>query len=78
MKAGVTSIRVLLVGGGGGGANGDRGGGGGGYVACGNFTVNNGTIVSVTVGAGGLTSSSLPSTCPSLQVLLALFECIVN
>ena len=49
----VKLVRVLIVGGGGSGCGGDGGGGGGGYVACGNITLNNGTTVSVIVGAGG-------------------------
>ena len=50
------------------------------FVACGNFTVNNGATISVTVGAGGLTSSSLPSTCPSFAGFLSfvLLYCQLN
>ena len=55
---GLKSLRALLVGGGASGWCVDGGGGGSGYVACGNFTVNNETSVSVTVGAGGLPNLS--------------------
>ena len=49
----MSSVHVLLVGGGGSGGYSDFGGAGGGYVACGNITLNSGTNVAVTVGAGG-------------------------
>ena len=81
--AGITLIRVLLVGGGGSGINGDCGGGGGGYVACGNFTVSNGFNVSVTVGAGGSIgpSAGLLPVVFSVQystVLVHVFNCTAN
>lgn len=53
VPAGVSKLRVRVVGGGGGGKIGGAGGGGGGY-AHGEFSVTPGDIYSVTVGDGGL------------------------
>ena len=50
---GLKLLRALLVGGGASGWDEVGGGGGGGYVVCGNITLSNESIVSVTVGAGG-------------------------
>lgn len=55
---GVTSIDLEVVGGGGGGnINGYGGGGGGGY-SSGTFSVTPGTVISVTIGAGGGTGGT--------------------
>jgi Regulator of chromosome condensation (RCC1) repeat/Carbohydrate binding domain len=54
VPAGVTSVRVLLVGGGGGGANGHMGGGGSGFVYATVVSVVPGQQIPVVVGRGGL------------------------
>lgn len=53
--AGVTSVRVLVIGGGGGGGAGEcaGGGGAGGYIANASFAVTPGAPMTVTVGGGG-------------------------
>lgn len=57
VPAGVSKIRVRVVGGGGGGRSGGTGGGGGGY-AHGVFPVTDGQSFAVTVGLGGTGGSS--------------------
>src|SRR5579859_1695498 len=54
VPAGITQIRVRVVGGGGGGAStGSARGGGGGEYAHGTFNVSSGSPYTVTIGAGG-------------------------
>lgn len=53
VPAGVTSIRVCVVGGGGGGGGGHSGGGGSGHVRTGTYAVSPGQNYTITVGTGG-------------------------
>lgn len=57
--AGVTSVRVLVIGGGGAGGSDNAGGGGaGGFVENTNFAVTPGAAVTVTVGTGGTSQAT--------------------
>lgn len=53
VPAGVTSIRICVVGGGGGGGGGHSGGGGSGFVRTGTYAVSPGQNYTITIGSGG-------------------------
>ena len=57
VPCGVSRVRVLAVGGGSGGGSGNAGGGASGYVKYGEFAVEHGISIPVTIGEGGLGST---------------------
>lgn len=64
VPCGVTRVRVLVVGGGSGGGSGNAAGGASGFVNVGEFRIEPGIAVPITIGAGG-TGSSLKKNDPT-------------
>lgn len=63
VPAGVSSVRVLVIGGGGAGAGSHWPAGGSGYLNAGTLAVTPGTLITINVGAGGATAGCAGNSC---------------